>query len=117
MFNIGALVGGLITGVVLKFIPYWYVILFGLLSHTLGYLVYAVTTVGWLIMLSKFFSGLYISLAMALALTYYAETSVDYQAAHKALGNDEVKAGAVKNRLFAIYQLGIAVGYTVGPGE
>ena len=113
---VGSFTGSLVTGFAIQVVPYWYIMLFGLSTHTLGYLVYTFANSAWLIMLSKFLSGVYIGLAVTFALAYFSESSLDYQAAHKALGNDEVKAPVVRNRLFALYQLGIGVGYVLGPG-
>ena len=117
LFNVGALAGALGTGFAIKYIPYWHIILFGLVSHTLGYVIYALTNTGWLIMISKFMSGIYIGLELTVALAYFAESSLDYQAAHKALGNTKVKSVTIRNRLFALHNLGVNVGYVLGPGE
>ena len=116
VFNAGALLGGAVTGASIKIIPYWYIILVGLLCHTIGYVIYAVINNGWVVMFSKFLSGVYISLMVTFGLAYVAESSLDYQAAHKALGNDDVKAAVVRNRLFAALQIAGSTGYIFGPG-
>ena len=116
-FNVGALVGALGTGLATKYIPYWHIILVGLISHTVGYVIYPLATTGWLIIISKFLSGLFVGQELTVALAYFAESSLDYQAAHKALGNSKVKSDTIRNRLFALHNIGVDIGYVLGPGE
>lgn len=115
LFNIGALVGAVVSGFLIKFIPYWYLIMFSLLAHTIGYIMYAVTYIDWLIMISKFLSGLYIGAELTLALSYFAESSIEYN----DIKSDSNQKGSSKlrNMLFAFHNLGINIGYIVGPGE
>ncbi len=117
LFNVGALIGGFGTGCLVKFIPYWYLILVSLVLHTVGYIAYAVSTEGWLIMTSKLLSGFFIGAELTLALSYFAETSIDYQAAMKELGKPVESSEAVRNNLFALHNIGVNIGYFLGPGN
>jgi MFS family permease len=85
--------------------------------HTVGYIVYAVSTEGWLIMTSKLLSGFFIGAELTLALSYFAESSIDYQAAMKELGKPVESSEAVRNNLFALHNIGVNIGYFLGPGN
>ena len=117
VFNIGAVVGALSTGMLLRCLPYWHMILTSLVLHSLGYIFYAVATAGWLIMLSKLMSGIYIGAQMTLALAYFGESNINYRSAIKQLGRDEKKAIKMKHHLFALQSVGVNVGYIFGPGK
>lgn len=116
VFNIGAVLGSLSAGLLLKWMPYWHLLLGSLCLHTLGYILYAIASSGWAIMLSKLMSGVYIGAEMTLALAYFGESSSDYKEAVVKLGKDERKANQMKHRLFALHSVGVNVGYVFGPG-
>ena len=113
----GALIGGFGTGCLVKFIPYWYLILVSLVLHTVGYILYAISNEGWLIMTSKLLSGFFIGAELTLALSYFAESSIDYQAAMKELGKSVESSESVRNNLFALHNIGVNIGYFLGPGN
>ena len=113
----GALIGGFGTGCLVKFIPYWYLVLVSLVLHTVGYVIYAVTDEGWLIMTSKLLSGFFIGAELTLSLSYFAESSIDYQATMKELGKPVESSEAVRNNLFALHNVGVNIGYFLGPGN
>jgi len=116
-FNFGAFVGALGAGFLIKFLPYWHLMLAGLLLHTLGYILYAVTTHGWLILISKLLSGLFIGMEMTIALAYFAENSVNYQAALKEMGKDKRTISGLRGKLFALDNIAVNIGYLLGPGK
>lgn len=116
VFNVGAIVGALSGGLLLKFLPYWHMLLASLFLHTLGYVLYAVATTGWLVMLSKLLSGVFIGAEMTLALAYFGESNVNYREAIIELGKEEKKAIRVKHLLFALHSVGVNIGYIFGPG-
>ena len=115
LFNVGALVGAIGTGVLIKYIPYWHLILLTLIVHTVGYVLYAISYKGWVIMLSKFLSGIFIGGEMTLALSYFAETSAEYKNIWLQLGK-KCDDSVVKRRLFAWHNIGVGIGYVLGPG-
>lgn len=101
----------------MKFIPYWYLVLVSLVLHTIGYILYAISNEGWLIMTSKLLSGFFIGAELTLALSYFAESSIDYQAAMKELGKPVESSESVRNSLFALHNIGVNIGYFLGPGK
>ena len=116
LFNVGALIGAILCGFLVKFIPYWHLILLSLLAHTIGYVTYAVTYEGWLIMVSKVLSGFFIGAEMALALSYFAESSMEYEDLLRKLGK-RTSGTSFRNSLFAVHNIGVNIGYIFGPGK
>ena len=111
------MIGGFASGCLVKFIPYWHLVLFSLVLHTIGYILYAISNEGWLIMTSKLLSGYFIGAELTLALSYFAESSIDYKAAMKEIGKTVESSATVRNRLFAWHNIGVNVGYFLGPGN
>ena len=68
-------------------------------------------------MTSKLLSGYFIGAELTLALSYFAESSIDYQAAMKELGQKIESSETVRNNLFALHNVGINIGYFLGPGN
>ena len=99
-----------------KFLPYGYVILSSVFLHTVGYVLYAITNTSWLLILSRILSGLYIGVEPSCSLTYIIESSAIYQQATQELGEDNLKANHVKYRLIALHYFGYCFGAILGPG-
>ena len=118
VFNFGGLVGALSAGFLIKFLPYWHLLLSGLILHTFGYILYAVSTQGWLVVVSKLFSGVFIGMEMTIALAYFAEKSIIYQAALKEKERDHEKKPTpeLRGKLFALNNVAVNIGYLLGPG-
>jgi len=116
LFNIGAFAGAVFCGLMLKCIPYNQLIFGSLVAHILGYVIYGVTDIGWLIMVSKFLSGLFIGAELTLALSYFAESSVLYKKLRFELGDDTEYSFGSRDSLFAWHNIGINIGYIFGPG-
>lgn len=119
VFNLGSLVGAILTGFIVQCIPYWYLILLGLILHTVGYIIYAVTYVGWLIMISKFMSGYFLGAQVTLALSYASKSSLEYVEVLREMEKkpDEGTAMRVRNYIFALQAIGISLGLLLGPGK
>ena len=100
----------------LKFLPYSYVILSSLLLHTVGYVLYAITNTSWLLILSRILAGLFIGVQTSCSLTYINESSAIYKKATQKLREDNVKANQIKYRLIALHYFGYCFGAIIGPG-
>lgn len=89
-----------------------------LISHTIGYVLYAISNAGWVIMLSKLLSGVYIGGEMTLSLSYFAESSVEYIKISSIMGRDTKaqESGVIRSKLFAWHNIGVGIGYILGPG-
>ena len=116
IFNIGALVGAILCGFLVKCVPYWHLILFSLFTHTVGYILYAITYIGWLIIVSKFLSGFFIGAELTLALSYFAASSLEYEKLRSEMGQKVESGSPLRNMLFALHNIGINIGYIFGPG-
>lgn len=121
IFNVGATFSGILAGILAKYLPYWYLFTFALFSHIGGFVLYAVSYEGWVILLSKFLSGIFIGLQRTLALSYATSSSVKYVEALQETGekiNDpEVAAGKIRDYLFSAQTIGISLGFFLGPGK
>ncbi len=126
LFNLGALFGAVLCGLLVKCIPYWHLIMISLVAHTIGYVLYAVTYIGWLIMVSKFLSGFFIGAELTLALSYIATSSVEYYSLQSDMDSksesdvDSKKSESssqLRNMLFSLHNIGINIGYIFGPGQ
>ncbi|XP_064390131.1 uncharacterized protein LOC135338046 isoform X2 [Halichondria panicea] len=117
-FNLGSVIGGIANGLLSKCVPQWYLWMVMLLAHTSGYLIYALASNGWLIMLSKILSGYFLGADLTLGFSYLSVTSVQYIEVQKERG---VKVGdksafKLRNTLFAINGIAFSIGYFIGPG-
>ena len=114
--NIGAVIGASSSIILLKFFPYWHLVLSSVILHILGYVLYALANSGWIMILSKLLSGLYLGAEVTLVHTYIGESITDYQEALMELGEDVKKATRVKHRLFGLHAVGNDIGYILGAG-
>ena len=67
-------------------------------------------------MLSKLLSGVYIGGDLTLSLSYFAESSEDYRNTLLELGKKPDDTGTIRRKLFAWHNIGVGVGYILGPG-
>ena len=114
--HIGSVIGAVSNAVLSKFLPYWYLFLSSLVVFILGFVLYALATTGWLVVLANLLSGISSGIRMSLTLAYISESNVVYRVTLKELGEDSEKATRVKHRLFAIDTVGYTIGQILGPG-
>ena len=115
IFNFGALIGAIGTGIGVKVIPFWYMIMTILVCHTAGYILYALSYEKSIIIISKFLSGIFIGGEMTLSLSYFAISAEEYNKILKELEN-KTKPN-IAQALFAWHNIGVGIGYILGPGE
>jgi len=116
LFNVGELVGAFITGLLVQFIPYSYISFIGLVIHILSYVLYGMSTQGWMLLFSRPFSGLFIGSSLTLAPTYFGETSELYIRELRQYG-DKKKNVQIKDVLYAFHSVAMAGGFLLGTGE
>ena len=77
------------------------------------------STQGWMLLLSRPFSGLFVGSNLALAPTYFSDTHELYLAALRKHGEEpENKKGVqIKDILYAFHALVMAGGFLLGTGE
>ena len=119
MFNFGSVFGAVGSGFLVKFLPYWYLFIVSLIAHITGYVIYAVTYEGWLIMISKFMSGLFLGAQWALSISYTAKSAEEYVALLEEGGVavNENSVEKIKRYIFSSHTAGVAIGFVVGPGK
>ena len=117
-FSIGELLGAMTASIFSSRIPLWYNTMAALLCHITGFVVYATATSGWMIILARLLSGIFIALQTVVSLTYFG---VSYQHYLEVLEpeertKEEGKATRVKDTLFALYAFSANIGNLIGPG-
>ena len=92
----------------------------GVLSHTFGYLLYSLSTSGWMILLSRLLTGAFAGVIETLAYSYISERESDYEAAHAKVSeanNVKVKPMRIKEYMYAFLTVSITLSYLIGPGN
>ena len=115
IFNFGALIGAIGTGILVKIFPFWHMIMSTLICHTAGYILYALSYEKSIIILSKLLSGVFIGGEMTLSLSYFAISAEKYNQLQKELGRKQKPD--IARGLFAWHNIGVGVGYIIGPGK
>ena len=117
-FSIGELLGAMTASIVSSRVPLWYRTMAALLCHITSFVVYGLATSGWMIVLARLLSGIFIGLQTVLSLTYFG---VSYQHYLEVLEpeertKEEEKTTRVKDTLFAFYAFSANIGSLIGPG-
>ena len=108
----------MLVGLTYNAIPTWYLFLFSTLSYTLGYLLYALATSGWMMILARGLAGIQLGATTTLAFTYFGVSFEKFTENAKALGKfDENKFKKLKGYLFGTYGIGTVLGYITGLGK
>ena len=117
-FSVGELLGAMTASIFSSRIPLWYNTMAALLCHITGFVVYATAKSGWMIILARLLSGIFIALQTVMSLTYFG---VSYQHYLEVLGpeertKEEGKTTRIKDTLFALYAFSANIGNLIGPG-
>ncbi len=117
-FEFGGMVGGFLSGILVGYVPYWYLWAIAIVTHILGYIIYCVTTQGWLIMISRLLSGYILGAIVTLCFAYFTSSSEEYVEAQKKCGikTDENSVQKAKNMRFVTFAFGYSSGFIIGPG-
>ena len=82
--------------------PTWYLFLVSTLCHILGYLLYALATSGWMMILARVLAGLHLGSIDTLVFGYYAVSFEKYKENLKTLGKFEKKETKMKGQYHRI---------------
>ncbi len=108
----------MVSGLLIRWFPYWHLLAISLLSHITGFLLYALTYQPALILVSKFLSGYYIGAQWSLSIGYTAKSCEEYVSVVKgAWQSIEYDIEHVKRYVLSTHAVGVAIGFVVGPGE
>ena len=105
-------------GLLFYVIPTWYLFLSSTLAHIVGYILYAMATSGWMMLLARALAGYALGSVMSLTFSYYGSSFDKYQEYLKVLGKyDEKKASRTKGYVFSSYRIGFVLGNGIGVGK
>ncbi len=106
------------SGLLVRWLPYWHLFAVSLLAHIAGFTLYALTYQGGLVLLSKFLSGYFIGAQWSLAIGYTAKSCQEYVGVTKGAWSDnERRVEDVKRYVLSSHTVGVAIGFVVGPGK
>ena len=112
--NMGGFLGG-IAGVVLSStLPYWFSFMISVVCHTVGFLLYAVVTHGWMLVIGRLLVGIFTGLHRSLTFAYFAVTYEYYISMNGDL--ESKNYCRIKDILFALYTVSTSLGYLIGAG-
>ena len=116
--SIGQLLGAMMASIVSDRIPLWYSTMATLLCHIVGFVVYAMATSGWMIIVARLLSGMFIGIQVVLSLAYFGVSYLRYLEVlePEERTKEEGKTTRVKDTLFALYAVSENVGNLIGPG-
>ena len=116
--SIGQLLGAMMASIVSDRIPLWYSTMATLLCHIVGFVVYAMATSGWMIIVARLLSGMFIGIQVVLSLAYFGVSYLRYLEVlePEERTKEEGKTTRVKDVLFALFAVSENVGNLIGPG-
>ena len=118
-FYISALFGTLTAGILVMWMPYWYLFLMAICSQILGYVIYGVATQGWHLIISQVLVGYFVGAQYTLSFSYANDSSVSYveQMKERAHKLDKGYRLHVRDILYTLISTANVFGYYIGPGE
>ena len=112
--NIGGFLGGILGMLCTTMVPYWFSFMMSLASHTFGFLLYAIVTQGWMLIIGRLLAGIFCGLHRSLTFSYFAVTYEYYISENPDW--DSKKYCRIKDLLFALYTVSTSLGYLIGAG-
>ena len=111
-------ISAVVTGLLFNHVPTWYLFMFSTLSHILGYLLYALATNGWMLMLARGLAGVQLGASTSLVMAYCSVSFEKYTKNMKILGKyEKKKAERVKGYVFSLFIVGNSLGVAIGIGK
>ena len=115
VFFLGYTAGAIANGLLFNLIPTWYLFLVTILTHTLGYLFYALSINGWMMLVAHGLAGFSLGLYISVTFAYFGVSSDKYAENLKILDRfEEKKVTRVKGFIFSIYNIGNTTGFVFG---
>ena len=106
------------AGLLFNHVPTRYMFIFSTLSDTLGYLLYALATNGWMMILARGLAGAQLGTCTSLVFAYSSLSFEMYTENLKILGKyEEKKAERVKGYVFSLFIVGNSLGFAIGIGK
>ena len=121
-FSIGEVMSALLVGFAVKWIPYWHLLLVGILMHAMSSLLYATAMSGWMMAVSELLSGAYVGIVETVAFAYIDARAANYERAYATMqqndlaGNKRLKKSRIKQKGYAVITFTEGVSFLAGPG-
>ena len=114
---VGHTLSAVAVGLLFNLIPTWYLFLVSTLCHTLGYLLYALATNGWTMILARGLAGAQLGSSISIVFSYFAVSLKRYTENLKILGKfEEEKVAKLKGYIYSSHSIGNVLGFTAGVG-
>ena len=117
--NFASLIGGIVSGFLVKSVPYWYLLLIALASHTVGFVLYCLSHQGWLMLISRLLSGFFVGSIVTLSFSYCTVSSEAYIKVKNDLGKktEEKSSFQLRNYLFSALSFSHGAGVIISAGK
>ena len=121
-FSIGEVISAVLVGFAVKWIPYWHLLLVGILMHTMSSLLYATAMSGWMMVVSELLSGAYVGIVETVAFAYIDARAANYERAYATMqqndlvGSKRLKKSRIKQKGYAVITFTEGVSFLAGPG-
>ena len=117
--HLGAMIGGITSGFLVRSVPYWYLWAVPLTFNTIAFAIYSLSNQGWLIMISRLLTGYFLGANLTLGFSYLTTSSQAYRVVKKELGKemDEKAVIRLRDYLFSAMNVGYSSGVLISSGE
>ena len=121
VYSLGEVILAPISGYATRWIPYWYILLGGIVVHTVGYLLYSLSQTLWIMFLARLLTGAYAGIIETVSYAYIGERAAEYESALASsqkllIGKKNIKPTRIKEKAYALLTLFITLSYVSGPG-
>ena len=116
----GAVIGSLSMGILVRYLPYWYLFNASLCALIIGNILYAVSYTAWHLLVAELIIGLYLGSYLTLSYSYSINSSVEYsqlQQENNKTTHSERESSKMRDLLFGIEGMGRGIGFFIGPGS
>jgi MFS family permease len=122
VYSLGEVILAPISGYATRWIPYWYILLAGIVLHIVGYVFYSVAQFLWVMIIARLLTGAYAGIIETIGYAYIGERAVEYEGASARqqrllLGKKKIESTRIKEKAYALLTLSITVSYLAGPGK
>ena len=122
VYSLGEVILAPISGYATRWIPYWYILLAGIVLHIIGYVFYSVAQLLWMMIIARLLTGAYAGIIETVSYAYIGERTVEYEGASARqqkllLGKKKIEPTRIKEKAYALLTLSITVSYLAGPGK
>ncbi len=118
--SFGAVIGSLSMGLLVKYLPYWYLFNVSLCVLIIGNILYATSYTAWCLLVAQLLIGFFIGAYLTLSYSYSIHSSVEYtelEQENNKTTHSESESFKIRDLLFAIEGVGRGVGSVIGPGS